>query len=364
MNRYNLIGLTKGKEQDDIRYRIANTSYPDKGVEIVDFDDESLVQNILEGFIVENISADYDWREITGTRGELSRYGDIESDTPQPLVVISNINNQGYRCIDINGKVYEISNDRLIEYARNFGLANAEYNGHSITGINWTIPMDETISWSRLSADARDSLKKQVSKIQLLGLVDEIKIDINTGTLYKYKARANKKVILPEGIKTIFTEAIELDGAVEELIIPEGVECIEHNAIDGRCDYIKELVLPDSLEVVHGTITHFKIGSLTIGTNTEKFYITELIVDSKFIVSADNESYASIDGILYSKDKKHMLFVPYVYHGDIIVPEECEDICTEQIHYDLSDCVFRTIDLSKSKIQEDSIPYGATLSIV
>lgn len=47
--------------------------------------------------------------------------------------MISNINNQGYRCIDINGKVYEISNDRLIEYARNFGLANAEYNGHSIT---------------------------------------------------------------------------------------------------------------------------------------------------------------------------------------------------------------------------------------
>ena len=106
-----------------------------------------------------------------------------------------------------------------------------------------------------------------------------------------------KKLILPEGLK-------RLSGlnytAIEELIVPNSVIFMEIPKINT----LKYLYIGSSVEEISGN----------------RGYIDNNVLE-EIVVSSDNETYASYDGILYTKDYSKLLMVPGNISGDVEIPE-------------------------------------------
>ena len=161
MGKYYLIGMHKplgiGKieESDIIEYRICDLSIVDnKRARYVDVVKDKLIELIKQGMKIENLKLDGD--RIKGTQGCLLRYGDIydnsvfanndaNKDKLQPIIITAKLENQGCQCVDIIGRVLNLRNIDVWNYAQTVGVANAKVykrgNSISIVGINWTIPV-------------------------------------------------------------------------------------------------------------------------------------------------------------------------------------------------------------------------------
>ncbi len=99
--------------------------------------------------------------------------------------------------------------------------------------------------------------------------IDGVLYDKNQTTLINYPALKTSKVFeIPDTVKTIKQDAIETTNNLEKIIIPKNVETIEEKSI---------------------------------------FWNYGL---SYIDVSVDNINYMSVDGVLYSKDGKHLIAYP------------------------------------------------------
>ena len=106
--------------------------------------------------------------------------------------------------------------------------------------------------------------------------IDGILYDKNLTTLINYPALKNSKIFeIPDTIKTIKQDAIETTNNLEKIIISKNVETIEEKSI---------------------------------------FWNYGL---SYIDVSTDNINYMSVDGVLYSKDGKHLIAYPAASDRDV-----------------------------------------------
>lgn len=137
--------------------------------------------------------------------------------------------------------------------------------------------------------------------------VEEIGVQAMSGN------RSLKSVILPQGLKTIGGSAFWYCSGLDGLSIPAGVTSIGFNCLTGAT----------------GDIT----------------------------VAPENPNYTSVDGILYTKDRKTMLHCPV---GKKILRLPKETVTMD--NYALNECVFETIEVEAGNTafcSEDNVLYDA-----
>lgn len=111
------------------------------------------------------------------------------------------------------------------------------------------------------------------------------------GVVYQNTASGKSLVFIP-------SRYVDFAGSI--LTIEEGTVSINR---DNNVSVFEEIIIPASLKNFNVSIT---------GDNNLK----------KFTVDANNESYCTIDGVLYSKDKTNLIGVPSKFVGELNIPAE------------------------------------------
>ncbi len=136
-----------------------------------------------------------------------------------------------------------------------------------------------------------------------------------------------KQVNLPSGLITIgsyrHSEGASFEGcsSLKEITIPDSVIMIENASFSG-CSSLKEITIPDSVKVIgYATFSECtNLESVTIGSGVEQLDVDAFFKYSNapvscrrlanIIVSPDNKTYSSVDGVLFNKDKSELLAYP------------------------------------------------------
>ena len=105
-----------------------------------------------------------------------------------------------------------------------------------------------------------------------------------------YYCKKLKSIILPSCLTTLGDMAFLGCNALESVVIPDSVTTIDCGAFDS-CNAFTELNIPKSVTSINGHFSKFS-------------YINKITVDS------ENPNFTSVDGVLYSKDKKTLVLVP------------------------------------------------------
>ena len=146
-------------------------------------------------------------------------------------------------------------------------------------------------------------------------------------TLVLCRKLDNAKYVVPEGIEEIGRDCFsrregEDQNTLVEIVMPDTVRRIGNNAFKGNiklnavrlsgnlenipdgafdhCDSLEKLYVPAS-------VSDFSLFSLP---ENNKTYKASPSAFKEIVIAEDNPYYCSIDGILYSKDHKKLLFVP------------------------------------------------------
>lgn len=110
------------------------------------------------------------------------------------------------------------------------------------------------------------------------------------------------------------------DGVLE---LPEGCKGIGELGLS-RNKSITKLILPDTYEFIEemgsiANVNNYDLSSLTAAT-----YLYCGVKEVE--VKESNPNYKSIDGCLYTKDGKKLLYVPFDYEGELNIAEGCVEI--------------------------------------
>ena len=140
---------------------------------------------------------------------------------------------------------------------------------------------------------------------------------------------------------------IRYSGAGGDVVIPEGVKFIERGVVFDNETKIKSLTLPKSLigrkfESYWGNGFIYNAQDNSVSNcfaNTELkeedatqdnlysyLYVPWLPNLKKYIVHPENPVYESVDGVLYSKCRRFVIDIPYVYRKELTLPEEFEKV--------------------------------------
>ena len=161
--------------------------------------------------------------------------------------------------------------------------------------------------------------------------------------LFAFAGSTNlKKVVLCDGIVSIGSYAFEGCSALDTIQLPDSLEKIGGSAFSS-CTALKEMVLPENLKELKGYVfsssglEYISIGPALEQIDKNTFYS---IASLKSIdVDPQNEQFASIDGSLYSKDRRRLILVPANVGCTINFPEELQAIETWAMNL----CKFHTV---------------------
>lgn len=128
------------------------------------------------------------------------------------------------------------------------------------------------------------------------------------------------EIILPESIKIIEANAFVGRKKLKKINIPNGVEEISSGVFD-KCEQLEEIYIPSSVsKICTNAFPNYKEAGP---------YLPETKCSFKtIIVDQNNKNYCSDNGMLLSKDRKQLLYIPYMkQHEEIIIPLGVESIC-------------------------------------
>lgn len=140
-----------------------------------------------------------------------------------------------------------------------------------------------------------------------------------------------EKVVLNDGIVTIGAGAFTKCGALSEIVLPSTVESLGDNAFS-YCTALEELALNEGLTDIGDSLFYgcsalkvIEIPASVVTFGKDMFVgctaLNELVIDE------NNTEYASIDGVLYSKDLKTIiLYMPGREGESFEIPASVEKI--------------------------------------
>ena len=184
-----------------------------------------------------------------------------------------------------------------------------------------------------------------------------------------------KSVRLPDAITQIPYKAFSGCTNLKNIRLPDSVTQIDEDAF-GNCDLqeqvVQEIVSSDNITFIGSRAFegNKNIFTVHIGKNVE--YIQTETYDymstpsfhdctnlTSITVSPENQTYASINGLLCSKDGRSLLYVPVGISGRLDVPAGIETIGGEAMHYAFS---IKIVHIPKSvkKIGSDAFPIECT----
>lgn len=138
-------------------------------------------------------------------------------------------------------------------------------------------------------------------------------------------------LIIPGGVEYIGDYAFAYSGATK-IVCQEGVKTIGNGTFWG-CRYLKEIILPDTLENIQneafeGTVLNeTETATITIPANVTNIGNMAFIL-SKFEIEVDenNKVYSSQDGVLFNKEKTELISFPTLRKGSYTVPNSVKTI--------------------------------------
>ena len=136
-------------------------------------------------------------------------------------------------------------------------------------------------------------------------------------------------ITLPESLTSIGSYVFGWCSALTDIALPDSLTSIGFQAF-GCCYALTDITLPDSVTSV-GSSAFCNCTSLTtvsVGSGLKSLSVNAFNSCSKlsFIsVSEDNTAYASVDGIVYNKEKTKLLIVPAAISGEIAIPRTVEE---------------------------------------
>lgn len=155
--------------------------------------------------------------------------------------------------------------------------------------------------------------------------VDGVLFSKDMSVLCKYpQYKPDETYTIPSGVETIECSAFGGCSFLTSVVIPAGVKSIGDNAFEW-CQELKKVSLPAGLESIGGSA--FRVSGLkeilipssvkSIGRWAFANCSSLGIID----VEEDNAVYASVDGILFSKDMKELISCPSAREiGDYVIP--------------------------------------------
>ena len=198
---------------------------------------------------------------------------------------------------------------------------------------NWETDGNGTITKCNLS--------KTTSEIVIPYKIGNEKI-IGIGTSV-FKEYSMSKVIIPNNIQTIGAGAFGYCSNLEEIIIPEGVTTIGAGAF-GYCSNLEEIIIPEGVTTIEeqtfieceslatvklpSTLESLDTGVFWECESLKEIYIPENVSSIKFlgaygdsniqptfwnvliIISENNKTYSSEDGVIFNKDKTELIHYP------------------------------------------------------
>lgn len=182
------------------------------------------------------------------------------------------------------------------------------------------------VLFSNINAMCLDDQKVQVEESSSAiseTVFEDFYID-ECGILTAYNGKS-KNVVIPDSVKVIAFGAFMEHDEIESVEFPESVSYIDEYAFYG-CDNLAQVILPESVQ---------KIGRLAFGNckKLEMVYIGQNFCEmGEFVfwgceklycisVSDENSCFCSIDGLLYSKDRKKLFCCPEGYVGEVVIDD-------------------------------------------
>ncbi len=183
-------------------------------------------------------------------------------------------------------------------------------------------------------------------------------------SLFRCNDLSQKVIQVPDGVTRICEYSFGKEDAidnVEEIILPPSVSELKHSAFNGR-KKLKKINIPEGIVEIPNRlfsgcaaleVLHIPASVANIDHNAFPWYydgstyVTECAL-REVKVASNNNTYCSIDGMLLSKDKTKLLFVPSAITADVfVIPEGVKQICSGAV-------------CNNSTLRELIIPEGVT----
>lgn len=175
------------------------------------------------------------------------------------------------------------------------------------------------------------------------------------------------KVNIPNSVTDIEESAFCNCNELKQLHLPENLTVLNKNVLMG-CNEIDNLVIPDSVKKIYsGAFGGYCKSTFNIPKNVTSISSTAFgsSNDIKDItVDNENKNYSSVNGMLYSKDKKILKIYPQGrYDSTINIPKGTEEISSRAFYFSqyLSNI---TIPSTVKKIDDFAISYMPNIQFI
>ncbi len=271
---------------------------------------------------------------LTDNKGKSKNPWDISTDTTMYAIVgdsctvtltssISGVTLEGagtYEYADTQTVTVKVTSDN--DQYRFIGW----YDGEELvsTYIQYTFDIDRRFaSLKAVFIDARWSLSKtddgNVTLTKFNNVADETSVTIPSNvTSIGYEAFrgcANlTSITIPDSVKSIGTRAFAGCANLTSVTIGDGVTSIGERAFYG-CGNLESVTIPDSVKSIGYEAFYccYDLTSVTIGdsvTSISRSAFEGCDSLTNITVSVDNNSYCSVDGVLYNKENTTLIYYP------------------------------------------------------
>ncbi|MDE6655176.1 MAG: leucine-rich repeat domain-containing protein [Muribaculaceae bacterium] len=229
--------------------------------------------------------------------------------------------------VDAFGYVFEIGQFRYFVISEKDHQVEVSAVTHSSLSGDIEIPAEVTnnsITYSVTSVGSYGFSSCGITSVILPPTVEKI----DYGAFINCNALTS--VIFSESLREIGNLAFNECTSLASVVIPESVTTIGGGAFS-ECTGLSSAVISNTVEII-GRVAFSGCSSLTTinipASVTEIGDLAFLQCDSmtEITVDEDNQHFSSIDGILYDKDRKEVIYCPTGKTGEIILPETVEKI--------------------------------------
>ncbi len=254
-------------------------------------------------------------------------YGDVEYEL-QPwgreitdVYINEGVTRIGNACFYLCSKLKNITIAEDVEYFGSQNFYNCEQlENVYIKDINaWcNIFFDDILSNPLNYAENLFLNQKLVKEISVPNTVNEIKP-------YAFMYKKLEKVTLPNTITQIGNHAFYNCGKLTYIKLPNAITSID-NSTFRNCKSLMDIIIPDGVASIgdYAFAGCSSIMEVNIPKNIKtigKRVFSNCTNLKSINVDKNNNSFTSIEGILYNKDKTHLITCPCAKKGNVIVPE-------------------------------------------
>ena len=163
------------------------------------------------------------------------------------------------------------------------------------------------------------------TKITIPSTIDGMSVT-SIGSDAFYGCSSLTDITIPEGVTSIDRYAFGGCSGLTSITIPEGVISIGNSAF-AKCRGLTTVTMPRSLEIIEHSAFYgcSSLTSITIPEGITSEYIKYAFGECKSLidinVSNNNQKYASVSGVLFSKDCTELIRCPEGKIGAYVIPE-------------------------------------------